>query len=147
MKMARSHVSIYTISVCIRFFYSCLFVLVEDVSGSNFLLNSDYVYDMNAKTVEPVEEIKYGEIVFVISDLLNEFFERIYPRLKTKIILMSHQGDTPTFESQLKFLFNDTKLIVWFAQNPGFVHKKHVPIPIGFGKLGLSNTFFSIKCI
>jgi len=109
--------------------------MLSDVSGSNFLLNSDYVYYVNWNTVEPVEKIKYGQVVFVATHLIDEFFQLIYPKLKTKIILITHQSDHPTEPKHLKFLLNDTKLIVWFAQNPGFIHKYHVPIPIGFGRI------------
>jgi hypothetical protein len=58
-----------------------------DVSGSNFLLNSDYVYNVNWQTVEPVEKIKHGEVVFAETHLIDGFFELIFPKLK--IILPS----------------------------------------------------------
>ena len=72
-----------------------------------------------------------GDILFVKTDLCEQFFTVDYPKIRHKFILLTHNSDHPANVIHSKYL-NDNKLIAWFAQNPGFEHNKLIPIPIGF---------------
>jgi len=106
------------------------------ISGSNLVFISDYVYDRKVQNIEPVNQLKNGDILFVDIDYTNEFFNSIYPKIKTKFILITHNGDLSTDIKHMKYL-NQDKILAWFGQNTGFKHPKHIAIPIG-----IENTYF-----
>jgi hypothetical protein len=107
------------------------------VSGSTLILYSDYIYDDHVKNVEQsIEQMKPGDVILVKIDLIDEFFTKIFIKLTKPFILITHQGDYSTDIKHAKYL-NDSKLLVWFGQNPGFKHRKHIPIPIG-----IENSFY-----
>lgn len=100
------------------------------VSGANFLLFSDFVFDYHVANVVP-SEVKDGDVIFVKTDLIDQFFVKFFPSINSKFILITHNSDYSTSPEHKKFL-NDSKLIAWFGMNPGFEHPKHIVIPIGF---------------
>jgi hypothetical protein len=101
------------------------------VSRSCFNLIADYIYDDKVKNVEPVSQLKSGDVIMVSTNLCQHFFQHIFPRITCYIILISHYGDNQ-LESKFTKYLEDKRLIVWFATNPGFHHLKLVPMPIGF---------------
>ena len=107
------------------------------VSGSTLILYSDYIYDDHVKNVDQsIEQMKPGDVILVKIDLIDEFFTKIFIKLTKPFILITHQGDYSTDIKHAKYL-NDSKLLVWFGQNPAFTHPKFIPMPIGF-----ENTFW-----
>ena len=102
------------------------------ISGSNFILISDYVYDHKVNNIEPIERIKDSEIVYVKTDYIGQFFLNIFPKIKNKFILITHNSDYSTTPEHKQYL-NDEKLIAWFGVHPSFEHPKFVPLTIGFG--------------
>ena len=119
------------------------------VSGSNFLLLSDLVYDKPNKderemnyfidTVKTsIDTMKNGQVIFIRGLWLNVdfFFENYYAKIKTKFILITHNSDNEPKEKYKKYL-DDAKFIAWFAANVDFSHPKHIAIPLGF-----ENTFW-----
>lgn len=101
------------------------------LSASCLMLLSDFIYDDVVKNVEPLERLKDGDVIFIRTLLINEFFERLFHKIKNKIIIITHYSDYSTDKNHIRYL-NDEKIIVWFGQNPGFEHPKFIPIPIGF---------------
>jgi len=81
--------------------------------------------------VQPIERLNDGDLVFVKTNLLEEFFNKIFKKINKRIILISHHDDDPTEKRHEIFLENDSKLIAWYSTNPGFFQKKHIPIPLG----------------
>ena len=107
------------------------------VSGSTLLLYSDYIYDDHVRNVEPsINKMHPGDVILVKIDLIDDFFTKVFVKLKKPFLLITHQGDYSTDIKHAKYL-DDSKLLAWFGQNPGFTHPKHIPIPIGF-----ENTFW-----
>lgn len=104
------------------------------ISGSNLVFIADYVYDNKITT--KTDELKNGDIIFVKIDYIDYFFSWIYPKIKIKFILITHNGDYSTNIKHKKYL-NQNKILAWFGQNPGFKHEKHIALPIG-----IENTFY-----
>ena len=100
------------------------------VSSGCFFFHSNFVYVEHFKNVEP-KRLNDGDLVFVKTNLLEEFFNKIFKKINKKIILISHHDDDPTNKGHEIYLKNDSKLIAWYSTNPGFFHKKHIPIPLG----------------
>lgn len=99
------------------------------ISGDSFRAFCDFVYDEVDSSLNPFD-IKNGDVVFVKTDYLPKFFERIHPNIEHKYIIVTHNSDDKVNKTYLKYL-NDDKIIVWFAQNMDLKHKKLKPIPIG----------------
>jgi hypothetical protein len=101
------------------------------VSRSCVNLISDYIFDHRVKNVEPVSKLKSGDVIMVGTNLLNEFFHKVFPKISCFIILISHNSDDP-LEASFKLFLEDKRIVAWFASNPTFHHPKLVTFPIGF---------------
>jgi hypothetical protein len=100
------------------------------VSGDTFRAFSDWVYDELDTSLDP-KKVQRGNIIFVKTDYLGEFFQKIHPQIDAGYILISHNSDDPAPGRYASFLADD-KLLAWFAQNyDGCSHAKMHPIPIG----------------
>ncbi len=99
------------------------------VSGDSFRQMSDFVYDELDKSLK-TKLVKPGDIIFVKSDFLGEFFEKIHPRIYCKYILISHNSDCGA-PDRFKAYLDDEKIVAWFAQNVQISHPKLHPIPVG----------------
>ncbi len=112
------------------------------VCGDTFRSFADFIYDETARDLDP-RLVKSGNIIFVKTDYLPDFFSNIHSRIQYPYILITHNSDyaplslTTQHVTQKKLLYepylNDNKIIVWFAQNAEIVHSKLIPIPIGIG--------------
>ena len=51
------------------------------VSGSNFVFISDYVYDFRVKNIEPIDKLKDGDILFVNTEFIDDFFDHVSMKL------------------------------------------------------------------
>jgi hypothetical protein len=98
------------------------------ISGDGFRKMANHIHDETKKIKYP-EKIKDGDIVFVKSDMLIDFFENIHPKIKSKYKLISHNSDENVTEKYAKYI--DEKIIHWFAQNLMFENEKTTVIPIG----------------
>ena len=76
------------------------------------------------------QRMQDGDKVFVVSDLLDAFFEKVHPEIPRKYILISARGDSSFSERYTKFL-DDEKLIHCFSSNVSFSHPKLTAIPLG----------------
>lgn len=91
------------------------------------------------------------KVLFVYPDVLDEFFQKIYPYIYHKFILMTHNSDIGIDENRFKHILDSSecKIIKWFAQNPLFLHSKIIALPIGIANThwphGNINTL--IECI
>lgn len=101
------------------------------VTGNDFLLLADYVLDDHINNLKPISKIKNGDVIFLKTEFARKFFKFYFNQIDKKLILITHNSDMEVSMNFRKFL-DDTRIIVWFAQNPGFFHPKLVPIPIGF---------------
>lgn len=105
------------------------------LSGDTFRKISDFIYDEDKKcSFSELNSWKFSEIpiVFVSTFLLTEFREKVFEKLSTQIILITHNSDTNIMEtSEFIDLLNDEKLVHWYAQNCLIQHNKITPLPIG----------------
>ena len=83
------------------------------VSSACYYFHSKYAYVEHFKNIEPVEQLNDGDLVFVTTNLLEEFFTKIFKKINKKIILISHHDDDSTNKSHEIYL-NDSKLIISF---------------------------------
>ncbi len=97
------------------------------ITGDAFRNISDHIFD-DISTVA-AKEVATGDIIFVRSDLLRDFFLKIHKKISNPYILISHNSDQNIGDELLKYL--DEKVIHFFAQNLTSTHPRCTPIPIG----------------
>ena len=81
------------------------------VSRSCYNLVAEFIYDDFVKNVEPVSQLKSGDVIMVSTNLCQEFFVNIFPRITTYVILISHNSDDPLEPKFMKYL-EDKRLAV-----------------------------------
>lgn len=99
------------------------------LSGDTYRSLADHIYDETNTSIN-FQKIQNGDIFFVSSWLLNDFFLKELPKINGSIVLISHQGDINIDESFKSFI-NSNKICIWFAQNAILKHEKIIPLPIG----------------
>lgn len=112
------------------------------ITSYNFMILSDHIWIgddlVHCKSndikylevkngIDPMK-VKDGDIIYVITDLIDRFFKEIHPKIKNKYILISGRTDNPL--EQVKDLIDD-KIIKWYSSNLNDTHHKLVPIPLG----------------
>lgn len=93
------------------------------LSGDTFRKCATFIYTGNKFT------LKKPEIIFVQSDLLNNFQEDI-GNIKKNFILISHNGDDLVDQKYYKILDNKY-LLKWYSANVVLRNNKIIPIPLG----------------
>ncbi len=73
--------------------------------------------------------VKTGDIVFVSSPRMKEYFLTIHPQIAHRYILVQHNGDMMVDDEIATFI--DDKIIIFYAQIVLAAHPKIIPIPIG----------------
>jgi len=91
-----------------------------------------FVFSENDIVDELPEDIKNAKIIFVYTHILEYFFSKIFPKIETPIVLISHNSDHGIDERFLPFLSSD-KLKKWYCQNRYISHPKLFSLPIGLG--------------
>jgi len=100
------------------------------ITGDGFRDSSDFIYDETERSFDP-GKVTRGDIIFVKTDFIGEFFRNIHPKIPQPYVVITHNSDYPAPGSFREFL-DDPKILAWFAQNAeGYTHKKLIPIPIG----------------
>jgi hypothetical protein len=105
------------------------------LSGDTFRKQAHHLFDSTSR-LNP-NTVKEKDFVFVQTDMLDEFFQKIHPEIKDCYILISHNSD-PNIDSRL-LSFVDEKIIHWFAQSLEELTPKVTPIPIGLENLHFHN--------
>jgi hypothetical protein len=99
------------------------------ISGDTLRAFSDYIYDEERQ--DSLSSVTYGDIVFVKTDLISEFFSTPFDSIQQPFVLITHNGDKPSPGAYADQLSNP-KILHWFASNPSVQnHSKLTPIPIG----------------
>lgn len=97
------------------------------ISGDSFRKIADYIYDETGK-FDPTL-VKNGQIIFLKSDLLEDYFNQCHPKINNPYKLITHNSDRNITNNELRWI--DDKIIHWFAQNVTVEHPRLTPIPIG----------------
>lgn len=117
---------------CVLFFFLVPLLAVceiQFVRGSAFRALAKHTYDEFGK-MESGESVQQGDIVFVKTELLDAFVEKIHPTISSAYILITHNSDNPS-PGQFEYLLEDPKIAHWFGQNQSMTHPKFTGIPIG----------------
>ena len=101
------------------------------ITGDGFRNFADFAYDETvSRSKFPYDQVKNGDIIFIKTDYLNEFFSNIHPKIDARYIVISHNSDYSA-PRKCRHILDDDKIIAWFAQNPDCLHDKLIPIPLG----------------
>lgn len=99
-------------------------------SISNHVLESDNPCHITCHYGFSPKKVKPKDIVFVEGALLEIYFKEYHNKIRHPYILITHNADHSCPRNFFDYL-NDPKIIIWFASNPDYTHKKLIPIPIG----------------
>lgn len=100
------------------------------ISGDSFRFTADHHYDELCSTIN-FNAVKSGDTIFVKTDYLKNFFEKIHTQIPVHYILITHNSDFPVPGNFASYL-EDQKILAWFGQNTeNYIHPKLHPIPIG----------------
>src|SRR3990167_10371456 len=101
------------------FFLSFILVICDRgssfpfVSGDSFRAIADHIFDETSRGLR-ADNVKNKDIIFLKTDFLPYFFEKIHPKISCKYILITHNSDYPAPGNFETFL-NDEKIVVWFG--------------------------------
>lgn len=100
------------------------------LSGDTFRENCDYIFDRINHYLNP-KKVAFGDVIFVETDLLPEFFEKIHPHIGCSYVLITHNSDL-SVPGEYEHMLDDEKILAWFGQNVSDCsHFKLHPIPTG----------------
>ncbi len=97
------------------------------ITGDGFRALAQHIFDESSDI--DYSSVMKGDIIFVRTDFLYEYFRKVHPKIKNQYILISHNCDTNVTEDYAGYI--DNKIIHWFAQNLLIKHPKCSAIPIG----------------
>lgn len=97
------------------------------LSGDGFRAGANFVYDQFL-AFDP-RDVSFGDIVFVRTNYLKDFFNKIHPDIKEKYVLLSNNEDGTVGKEFADFV--DDKIIHWYSQNLNFIHPQASLLPIG----------------
>lgn len=115
------------------------------VCPQNFRNLADAVYmweessevHFNARKLQDVADcLDDGAIIYVLGRRIDDFFKKIYPKLKNKFVLITGKwvASMPTNKHR-KYVQKDRKIIHWFAQNGenigDDIRERFTQIPVG----------------
>ena len=110
------------------------------ITGDSFRKLAQHIYD-ETSTFDPTR-VQTGDIVFVGSPQMNEFFNAVHPYILNRYILIQHNGDFMVDDTIAAYI--DDKIIRFYAQIViAKKHEKIIPIPIGIENKHHGNEVFS----
>ncbi len=100
------------------------------ISGDTFRCFADYIYD-ETSTISKPRRVQYGDIIFVKTDMLKEFFIKKHPYITNPYVLITHNSDLAV-PGRFAGMLSDSKILSWYGQNiEGYKHPKLIHLPIG----------------
>jgi len=99
------------------------------VTGNGFRKIADMVWD-EYRQDKPDKITKDGQVVFVKTDFVPQFFESVLSQIKHRIKIITHNSAFGIDMSYIQYLSN-VKIIKWYAQNANLAHPKLKSIPLG----------------
>ena len=98
------------------------------ISGDTFRNYSDHIFD-ETRTLRP-KKVKKGDIVFLKTDLKEEYFSKFHNKIKNPYILITHNSDACIEARDLSFI--DENIHHWFAMKLNLnMNDKISPLPAG----------------
>lgn len=105
------------------------------ISGDTFRKYSTHILDKKVK-FDP-SNVKYNDVVFVQSDMLDIYFNTYHPHIQNKYILITHNSDENITNKYVQYI--DDQIIIWYGRNVNIKHPKIIPLPIGLENLDYFN--------
>ena len=102
------------------------------ITGDTIRAFADHVFDETTDVrgwSRKALDVEAGNVVFLKTDFMHDFFTSTFPRIKNGFVLATHNSDFPAPSQYASFL-DDARLLAWYALNPDTVHPKLVPVPI-----------------
>lgn len=101
------------------------------ITVDSFRFITEHQFDEASPQID-TDEIEAGDIIFVKTKFLDQFFNKVYPQIKVPFILLSHADDKEgATKKYLKHLDNEN-FKLWATvncENP--YHPKVIPLPLG----------------
>lgn len=122
--------------------------------SSTPFLSGDTFRTFATKTFEAINSkfiINEGDIIFVETHLLDDFYEEILVHSKKSFILITHNSDMSLSKvKNCKSIVENTLINRWYAQNNDIDNEKIISIPIGlenawWHKNGIINDFVKLR--
>ena len=99
------------------------------ISGDTFRKFAKFVFD-ETKTFDP-GKVENNDVVFVRTDLIDNFFNTIHNKISSNYVLLTHNSDLNITKDIFEKYF-DSKIAHWFTQNLCFDESENISlIPIG----------------
>lgn len=97
------------------------------ISGDTFRSLAHHIHD-EFYAIDP-KKVHAGDIVFIKSNFIQEFFAVYAPRIRNPFFVITHNSDIEidSYYEQ----YTEGHVIHWFAQNCTTNHPKFTPLPIG----------------
>jgi len=101
------------------------------ISGDTFRAVCDFIIDETNIPFDP-KYVNDGDTIFVKhqKEFLDFFFKNIHPLIKSKYILISHNGLCDSLNVYKKYL-DDMNIVAWLGKNVVVDHPKASSIPLG----------------
>lgn len=102
------------------------------ISGDTFRKLANHIFD-DTKKLNP-KKVKENDLIFVKTDMIENFFINIEPFIDSKYLLITHNSDEEIGDHELKF-YNEN-IIFWLAQNLQIPNSNKISVlPIGLENL------------
>jgi hypothetical protein len=105
-------------------------ITTDYITGNTFKTLSKIYLDEDKPYITKEELNKNSDIIFVKSDYISKFKQKILPLINYKFKLITHNSDTAMPYPYIDLL-EDNRLLHWYGMNANLEHNKFTPIPIG----------------
>lgn len=102
------------------------------LSGDTWRARADHIFEDSSRPFDPAT-VAQGDVIFVITDLVETFFQTLHPKISGRYTLLTHNADLELTAELARAA--DDKIIVWYAQNLTVTHPRIKPLPIGLENL------------
>ena len=113
-----------------------------NLNFNNLIKGNDLLKNQN------FHKIKNYDIIQCQFKLFNYFCNKILPKIKKKIILITSQYNLPQIKKskQTDNLLKNNKIILWISQNPIYLnHPKYMAFPYGIQHYSVKNYYNFLK--
>ncbi len=112
----------------VLFWFFPLFGWEQEIITADMFSAASDIFGWPNSRFNPLN-IKEGDVIYVIYKY-PDFLSTYHHKISAPYVFVSNQYLQPVSEECLPYL-DDPKLLFWFAQNPGILHRKLIPIPLG----------------
>lgn len=103
------------------------------ISNHTFRAFANHIYDETSRSID-TDNVKTGDVIYLKTDYMEEYFAAVNPLIKMKYILITHSSDYSAPGKYISELNKHTNIFMWFCENydgTELGHPRIRPIPIG----------------